>query len=207
MKQRNKKRGIKVLSQIFKTIKPRYFLIIFLVLATISVVALRSNNEHMLLLRNKVFAADKANGNVQQALNNLQAYVVRHMNTNLDSGTGGVYPPIQLKYTYNRLMAAQSQQVAKTNANLYTSAQLYCQKKVPVLFSGIYRVPCIEKYVQQHGAQLQPIPSALYQFDFVSPTWSPDLAGFSLLLSLIALLLFIFSLISSHYFKRKNYKS
>ncbi len=168
----------------FKHIKARYFIIIALVLLTVSVFALRNNNETMINLRDQVYLADKNNNNVQGALDKLQAYVVAHMNTNLSSGSNAVYPPIQLKYTYQRLVSAQEAYIASTNTNLYTNAENYCQTVIPIgttNFLGGPRVPCIEQYVKTHGAQASPISPSLYEFDFISPTWSPDLAGFSLL--------------------------
>ena len=159
----------------------------------------------MIKLRTAVFTADKNNGNLQLALQNLRGYVYAHMNTNLSSGATAVYPPIQLKYTYDRLMAAEQTAVNATNAGVYTAAEYYCQQQNPVSFSGRTRVPCVEAYVQQHGQQVQAIPTALYEFDFISPTWSPDLAGFSLALSSLFLIGFIFLLIDQRWLigKRK----
>jgi hypothetical protein len=186
----------------FRRVKPRYFLILTLVLLLISVIALRANNEHMIKLRTAVYSADKNDSNVQSALQQLQAYVTTNMNTNLDAGTGSVYPPIQLKYTYDRLVQAQSDQLAQINTQLYTKAQIYCQMVDSTDFSGHNRVPCIEKYVSTHNASLPAIPDALYKFDFVSPTWSPDLAGWSLAATIVAASLFLLSFLISRLLKR-----
>lgn len=139
---------------------------------------LRTNNLHMVKLRADVYQADKTNGNVQVALTNLQHYVTLHMNTNLTPGHDAVYPPIQLKYTYQRLQAATAQ--PRTNEQVYSDAQTLCEQQNPTDFSGRNRVPCIQRYVSSHGAAAaKEIPDSLYKFDFVSPTWSPDLAGWS----------------------------
>ena len=167
----------------------------------ICIFALRANNEHMIKLRSAVYAADKSNGNVESALEQLQAYVTTHMNTNLDSGNGTVYPPIQLKYTYQRLLQAQSQAAATTNTQLYTEAQTYCQQQDSVDFSGRNRVPCIEQYVQTHDTQLPTIPAALYEFSFISPSWSPDLAGWSLLAASFSAVMLIVSLLAKLWFR------
>ena len=161
------------------SVKPWWLVILTVVSLIICVAALRSNNEHMIQLRNQVYAADKNNGDIQGALYNLQKYVTTHMNTNLSSGPNAVYPPIQLKYTYNRLISKQTQNYNQQNANLYTQAEQYCQSKVPNGFSGRYRVPCIEQYVTSHGLKASSVNQSLYEFDFVSPSWSPDLAGWS----------------------------
>lgn len=166
-----------------RPIKPRYFFALFVVVAIVSVVALRHNNQTMIKLRDDVFAADQADGDVNGALKTLQGYVTSHMNTSLTSASNAVYPPIQLKYTYERLQDAQLQQVQANNSQLYTAAEDYCQQQDPTDFSGRNRVPCVEQYVQSHGVAVTPIPTGLYEFDFVSPSWSPDLAGWSLVAS------------------------
>lgn len=175
-------------------IDSRYFLVLTLVSATICAFSLRENNLHMLKLRTAVETADKQNTNVDQALQNLQAYVTTHMNTNLSSGNGSVYPPIQLKYTYERLLDNESATAAASNSQLYTQAQSYCQAQIPTGFSGRYRVPCIEQYVQSHDTSLPTIPDSLYKFDFASPVWSPDLAGWSLVVTILFAILSIASL-------------
>ena len=124
------------------------------------------------------------------------------MNTSLSSGPNAVHPPIQLKYTYERAQAAQATQLQQTNNSLYNEAQHYCEQQDPVDFSGRNRVPCIENYVLSHGAALEPIPDSLYKFDFVSAKWSPDLAGWSLLATALAALLFLVASIYRFWIKR-----
>lgn len=171
-------------------IKPWYFLVITLIAGVVCIVALRQNNLQMVNLRNQVYSADKNNGNVVKALQNLQVYVTTHMNTNLSSGPNGSYPPIQLVYSYDRAVEAAGSAVSAANTKLYTDAEYYCQKVDSVDFSGHNRVPCVEQYVESHGASLPNIPVSLYEFDFISPAWSPDLAGWSLLITIISALLF-----------------
>jgi hypothetical protein len=183
------------LKKIIKSIRPIHYLALAIISLVISLFALRANNEHMLTLRNAVYNADQQNGNVTLALQNLQSYVTHNMNTNLNSGNGSVYPPIQLKYTYQRLLASESNAVAASNTSLYTQAEYYCQAQIPTGFSGRYRVPCIEQYIESHDTTLPSIPTSLYEFDFISPTWSPDLAGLSLLLSLVSFIAFILSIV------------
>lgn len=130
-------------------------------------------------LRSAVYAADRDNGDVQGTLTALQRFVTSHMNTDLSGGSdNAVYPPIQLKYTYERLQEAESK---KSNEPVYREAQAHCERLNPTDFSGRNRVPCIQEYVQSHGVQQKIIPDALYKYDFVSPTWSPDMAGFGVL--------------------------
>src|SRR5215831_19929856 len=100
------KRSLHHLWKRLRPLKTWYFLIACLACALVSVMALRSNYQHMTKLRAAVYQADAQNGNVEQALQNLRAYVSAHMNTNLYQGNG-VYPPVQLKYTYERLQKAE----------------------------------------------------------------------------------------------------
>ncbi len=176
-------------------IKPWYFLVVAIATALICIFALRANNEHMVSLRTAVYTADQNDGDVKTALHNLQAYVTAHMNTNLSTGATAVYPPIQLKYTYDRLVQAQSDQLAQANSQFYTDAQHYCEAQNPTGFFGATRIGCIEQYLTSHNLAkpLPPIPDALYKFAFVSPSWSPDLAGWSLVAAALSGLLFIAS--------------
>lgn len=172
------------------------FLILTLAAGSMSVVALRHNNQQMVKLRTALYATDKNNGNVNAALNNLRDYVYTHMNTNLSSGGNTIKPPIQLKYTYDRLVAAQQQQLDSTNSQFYTQAENYCQQQDPTDFYGYYRVPCVQNYISTHSLSTgsTTIPVALYQFDFVSPTWSPDFAGWSLVITALLAAVFVIKL-------------
>jgi hypothetical protein len=186
-------RQIKKTIHRFRHIPSWVFLILFLISAATSVYALRHNNQTMVKLRSAVYEADKNNGNINGALNSLRAYVYGHMNTDLSSGGNSIKPPIQLKYTYERLKSSEQNHANDTNAQIYTDAQTYCQQLNSTDFSGRNRVPCVQDYVTTHGVGANTIPVALYEFDFVSPTWSPDLAGWSLILSSLLFILFIAS--------------
>lgn len=159
------------------------FLVLFLISAGASIIALRHNNQTMIVLRGDLYIADKNNGDVEGALDKLRTYIYGHVNTNLSSGGNTIKPPIQLKYTYERLQAAEKAKTQTSNSQIYTDAESYCQRQNPTDFSGRNRVPCVTAYVTSHGAKANPIPVGLYEFDFVSPTWSPDFAGWSLVLS------------------------
>jgi hypothetical protein len=168
----------------FRVLKPWYFLVLAVISGFVAVSALRNNYSHMATLRQAVYTADKNDTDVAAALNKLRQYVYTHMNTNL-SVKDGVYPPIQLKYTYDRLVQAEGDQIAQSNTQIYNAAQQYCEQQNSVDFSGHNRVPCIEAYVSQHGINVATIPDSLYKFNFASPRWSPDLAGWSLVLTVV----------------------
>jgi len=187
-----------------RKLKPWYFLVVALMSTAVAVFALRANNQHMVQLRDTVYAADKSNGDTETALRNLQSYVTTHMNTNLSAGNNAVYPPIQLKYSSDRLVQQQSSQTSKSNDEIYTDAQHYCEQQNPTDFSGRNRVPCIQQYVQSHISVTQPssVPDALYKFSFVSPRWSPDLAGWSQVIAGLSWVAFVASFVARRWFKR-----
>ena len=174
-----------------KPIRTWYLFVGFLVAGTLAVVCLRQNYETMVDLRQAVFTADESGADVEQALQNLRTHVNSHMNTSLAGGADGIYPPIHLKGTYDRLVSAEQERVNSVNSKVYTDAQAHCERLYPGSFSGGPRVPCIEQYVKEHGTSPKTIPDALYKFDFASPTWSPDLAGWLIVASAVLLVLAI----------------
>lgn len=172
-----------------RPIRVWYLIIALILFGTVTVLALRHNNQRMSELRQAVYVADENDKDVVGALQKLQTYVTTHMNADPTNGTS-VYPPIQLKYTYERLRQAALQQSNAANAALYTEAQTYCETQNPDGFSGRGRVPCIEQYISDHGGQPAPaIPDSMYKFNFASPSWSPDLAGISLVLTMLTAVL------------------
>lgn len=193
----------------FRHVHPVIFLVIALLWIAIAVFALRANNQHMIELRKDVYSADEQNGDVQSKLRELQNYVTRHMNTDLSSAGGTtVYPPVQLKYTYDRLVKAQGDAVNDANSKLYSTAQAYCEQQNSTDVSGRNRIPCIEQYVQQHTtAETPQISDALYKFAFVSPKWSPDFAGWSLVIAAVSVPVFLTSLGASLVARRMHKRS
>lgn len=190
-----------------RTIKPWYFLVLAVFFGLICIFALRANNQHMLKLREAVYTADKDNTDVKKPLGELQAYVTTHMNTDLNAGHTTVYPPIQLKYTYDRLVSSQSSAIAAANSKIYNDAQHHCEGLNSTDVSGRNRVPCIEQYVQTHSNQLPVIQEDLYKFAFVTPAWSPDLAGVTMVLAILSLFAFLVSLVLSFVFKPRKPKA
>lgn len=183
--------------QNFKSVSYKIWLSLFLISAVAAIFALRANNQHMIELRSDVYAADKAGTGIEPALDKLRLYVYGHMNTNLSSGGNAIKPPIQLKYTYERLQSTAD--AAANNSTLYTTAENYCQAQIPasVSVSGRGRIGCVQDYILSHGGKAAaPIPVALYEYDFVSPLWSPDLAGWLVLFSIIFLLVLVATILS-----------
>jgi hypothetical protein len=184
------KRHLHHIWRFLRHIKPWYFLGIAIIFGVISLVSLRHNNQEMIRLRDAVYAADQNNGDVEGTLRKLRIYVYSHMNTSLATGPNAVHPPIQLKYTYERLQQAQQDILNQGNSTLYQEAQAYCEGQTAI---GSEVIACIQQYASSHGANLAAIPDGLYKFDFTSAKWSPDLAGWSLVTTALAALAFLVS--------------
>lgn len=155
-----------------------------------AVFALRANNQRMLELRETVFVADQNDGDIEGALRDLREHVHGHMNTNLSAGENAIKPPIQLKYEYDRLVEKEKQKLSSDNTNLYTEAQNHCEPLHPAGSLRGGRIECIQEYIDTHGEAVenfQPIDESLYKFDFASPEWSFDLAGWSIIFASLSL--------------------
>ncbi len=185
------KKWFKHLYKILKHVNLWAFLVVAVVSAVVCALALRNNNLTALKLRDNVIQVDKDNGDVEKALRELREYMYAHMNTDLTAGDSGIQQPIQLKYRYERLVKAEQDRLSVENTKIYTEAQAECEKRFPVGLSGSGRIPCITEYVSARGVQQKSIPDSFYKFNFVSPPWSPDLAGWSLVLASISFALFV----------------
>lgn len=157
----------------------------------------------MVKLREAVYTADQQNGDVEAALTKLRAHVYGHMNTNLTSGSNPIKPPIQLKTRYERLVAAEAENIKAANAQIDAKAEQICSQQFPAGGFNAPRVACIQDYVGANATKARVIPDQLYKFDFVSPRWSFDLAGISIVLSLIFFILFLSRVVLEHYMRRR----
>lgn len=180
-------------------ISPWYFAAAAIICLIIGINGLRDNYRTMTVLKQKVMTADEKGTDVQKPLNELRAYVYAHMNTNLSSGNVAIKPPIQLKHTYERLVAAEKERVKQTNIAVGSEAAATCQAQFPSGFISHERVTCVDQYTAQHALREQQIPSELYKFDFKSPSWSPDRAGYSLALSAVFLVLFVLRFVTERW--------
>jgi hypothetical protein len=161
--------------------------------------ALRANNQRMIDLRTAVFQADEQGGDIEGSLRALREYVHGHMNTDLSAGDNPVKPPIQLKYEYDRLVAAEKARFEAETARVGAEAQSACSH----IASQTARFPCVQNYVNAHSSTVRTIPEDKYKFDFASPTWSPDLAGWSIVGAAVFALLFVLRLLSGLLIRRE----
>lgn len=151
----------------------------------------------MIERRNAVFSADKQ-GDEQAILNNLfalQRYSATHMNA--DSGI------VDLNDSYAREVerldkaAAASDPVKK---DVLQKADEVCRAQFPGYSQAYVQCNAAEQSKYQG---LSTLPSAtypdpsLYRHSFASPTWSPDFAGFSVLLSLFIAFMIVFRMLTA----------
>ena len=167
----------------------------------LSVIGLTQNSKGAKDRYDTLIAVDQAGGDVETALNDLRVYIYSHMNTQIGSELG-IRPPIQLKGTYERLVAAEEQKVAKANEVIYAAAQKECEQNFGAGSLSNGRVQCVEAYLVSNGVEAQPVEDDFYKFDFVPPRWSADLAGFSILLAGVFGLIFAVDLIL--YFRTRS---
>lgn len=161
--------------------KVRYLFILAVVAAVSAVVGLRWNQQRVAELRQAVIAADEANGDVESALTGLHRFVVSHMNTSVR---------VELVASYERAVArAQSGFAAETDEELLAQAQAACDQPG---VSSVEQAECVRQFLESRRTPgtnpqpLEPPDKSLFIHTFVAPIWSPDLAGFSLLVAAIA---------------------
>jgi len=172
-------------------------LVIILILAGfVSATFLRLNNIGMVQRRTAVYAAD-ADGNdsvTQNRLYDLQRYVSAHMNTDMGKG-------VFLSATYKHDVQALYKQASETsdpNGNIYEKAQQVCAPQY-TSWSPAY-VQCTVNELAKYpaGKNLNDsvnLPSGPYQYNYASPLWSPDFAGWSVLVCVVILIMIIARLI------------
>lgn len=198
------KRKLHHIWRIIRKVSYWYFLIACIICVVVAIFALRNNNLTAVQLRDAVIKTDKDNGDTEAALRKLREYVHAHMHTNLATDNG-IYPPIQLRYRYERLVATEKAKLEQQKGNTYKDAQDYCEKNSPQSFYGAGRLPCIQNYIDTHPISNKEIsiPDGLYKYNFESPVWSPDLAGWSIVLSGFFFLMFIIRLMLGLWLQQK----
>lgn len=174
-------------------------LVILLILASfLAATFLRLNNIGMVERRNAVLAADEAgnNDNTITRLYDLQRYVSTHMNADMGKG-------LYLVSSYKRDVQTAYNKASSDNnpnGNIYKKAQDVCAPQF---------TRWSEAYVQCTTSQLAKYPAATNLVDavnlpradgylhvYVSPLWSPDFAGWSVLVCIALLLMIVARLVS-----------
>lgn len=179
-------------------VKTWQLVILLVIVGFIAATFLRLNNIGMVQRRDAVISADKKGDEeaTLARLYDLQRYVASHMNTDLGRG---VY--LEHGYARDTQKWQESQYgTANPNGNIYKKAQEVC---APQFSSWSYAyIQCttneLAKYPAAHGPASetsQPRKEA-YIHAFTSPLWSPDFAGWSVLVCGVILLLILIRMVS-----------
>lgn len=199
------KKTSEIVQKTYSLLSVPLLIVVFFLCICAASYELRQNNIHMIKLRQNLLVADTSGVNVEPALNDLRIYVFGHMNTNVNTN-GSSEAPIQLVNTYYRAILQVEAQDAVRNGTqaLYNSAITSCSAQGSDLYKN---VTCVENYLTTHGNGLknQNLPSkGLYQFNFISPKWSSDLAGWLIVLSILSGSLLVFRIITSIFSKNSK---
>ena len=188
---RNIQRNVRRLQRI----KTWQLVLLLLLMGFVTATFLRLNNIGMTQRREAVLQADKQGDPVvmQARMIELQQYVASHMNTD----TGKWY----LKEQYNRDSQKAMQEASSennANGNVYQKAQEVCAPRYASLgsYSEAYQ-QCVMSELASYAPaeslalEVKMPKSELYQFSYAAPRWSPDFAGFSLLICVLIVLVIV----------------
>ena len=142
---------------------------------------LRENNLEMLRLRDAVISADESGIEITERLAELQLHVTTHMNATPPKL--GSEPAIQLKNSYDRAKLVEQTRVSAERTAIANDATIYCEENFRTALLSV-RADCVARYVADRPVEERTIVADLYRYDFVSPRWSPDAAGWSIVIAI-----------------------
>lgn len=177
-------------------LKTWQLLILLLLMGFVAATFLRLNNIGMLQRRTAVLQADQTGDQnaIKARLYELQRYVTAHMNANM----GTIYLQGQYQRDSQRAIDVASND-GNPNGNIYKKAQDVCAPKF-THYSYAY-LQCTVNYLSQFSPANDPtstvkLPKAdAYRYSFISPLWSPDFAGISVLFCCLIVLIIVSRLI------------
>jgi len=193
-------------------VKTWQLIILLLLMGFVSATFLRLNNIGMVQRREAVLTADSVGDEeiTISRLYDLQRYVVDHMNTDLGKG-------IYLESSYRRdveIAYKEAENDTNANGNIYKKVQEVCAPQF-TYFSYAY-IQCTTDELSKYPAAESLVSSVnlpnadSYLHSFISPIWSPDFAGWSVLVCVVILLMIFVRLTSVILLKillRQHYKS
>ncbi len=168
------------------SVKTWHLIVLMIFFALLSIHSLRQNSLGLEPKIQAVITADKNGEGIEGAVNELGDYVVHHMNADLPR-------PIQLEHSYQRAVEKAYDKALKDlrSGSLLEEARSVCDQLGVVVSAG---PQCIQDYLDKNwtpdkGTLHVDFPDvALFTYQFAAPSWSPDLAGWSMF---IAIMLFI----------------
>lgn len=194
------KRKIKKTLKMLNMLKNWQLLLLLFLVIFVIMTAWRMNNVGMVQRRDAVLSADKEldSKKVRERLVELQNYVNSHMN----SSTG----TIALVKIYEKDSQAEIERVSKLRQgeNIHKKVAEICDPQFTA--SSRYSRPYFEcwdrelsKYPSDQSVNSEPKypPQQLYEYNFDSPLWTPDLAGWATLVAIFISVVIIFKVIFS----------
>lgn len=211
----------------FNALKTWQLLILLILTLFLTATALRLNNVGMHQRREAVIAADKSGDEQRARLATIELanYVKRHMNSggivfNQATGKFKIEREVVVAWRviYERDFENAKNKAATAadnpNGNIFKKAEEACRPRFSGGYSPAY-LNCIleeqNKYPSAENIVKTEFPRAeKYNFRFISPLWTPDLAGWTVVvagfLSFFIILKIISGLILSQIIKRKSLK-
>ncbi|HEY1085782.1 MAG TPA: hypothetical protein VGE34_03610 [Candidatus Saccharimonadales bacterium] len=205
--KRQVKKGIKRLQRI----KTWQLVILLILFGLLTATFFRLNNVGMIERRTAVLAADKRGdeSDLKDNLFALQRYSAAHMN----ASTGLVYLEKEYERESQRRMDAakkssikvkdvleKADKICRARYSGYGVAYSQCNLDEQAKYKGMNALPSVVNF---------PNPE-LYRHEFLSPAWSPDFAGFSLLVCVVITVVIILRVITLLILKallRRHYSS
>ena len=182
---RQKRRKLKYRLRQIQTVKTWQLVLIFLLMCFISASLLRLNNVGMVERRDAVMTADQTCDRevIKNRLYDLQRYVSSHMNTDL--GTKGIALENLYNCDYQDILKKQ-QSYQNEHGNIFKRVQDICAPRYSSN-SQAYK-DCVNTELAnfpegQELSDLVALPTEPYYHSFVSPRWSPDFAGISVVIT------------------------
>lgn len=170
--KKNLRRNIKKIQRV----KTWQLFILLILMGFLSATFLRLNNIGMIQRRTAVMDADVLGDKavIQNRLYDLQRYVSSHMNADMGAG-------IALESSYKR-DAQKAYESVTSDSDVYRKAQEVCMPQYSS-WSQAYVLCTANELDKYEGIDSVswPDPKA-YTHVFVSPLWSPDFAGWSVLI-------------------------
>ena len=191
-------------------------LVILLLGLLVAATFLRLNNLGMVDRRQAVITADEKGDDeaVKKALVELQRHVSSHMNTSLEKG---VYRVKAYERDRDAAITAASS-ATNPQSEVYKQASVECRARFQGgvdSFRNDY-VTCVLERVSALQSSSDPTAGANlpiadnYRYDYVSPLWTPDLAGLTVLFCVLVTGVIIFRLMTLgvlHLMLRRRYRS
>lgn len=178
-------------------VKTWQLVVLLVLMGFVSATFLRLNNVGMLQRREAVINADKQGGSeqdreiTQNRLLDLQHYVAQHMNTDKND--------VYLAAQYERDKEKRIQEAATTNQSgevINAKVDAICKPQFSNYNQGY--VDCFAREYAKYAPGANPVSQVKmtdpdsYRFVFAPPFWSPDFAGFSLLVcAVLAVMIFV----------------